>query len=1008
MPHNVLVSKIRCNNPNKKNAAIHNKNHFLYIGTREGTDLTPLKYENTDKFEKEMASSEDYARYIAKRPHSHGLFGNIPLDDINDFSKNIYEISKQKRNIYRGIVSLDSRDAEELGYYDKSKWESYIRSVIPDVAKEFGIGVDKLEWAAAYHAEIDHPHVHYMFWSSERRVNSPFIHPSKQNTCREILSGKMFEEERGNEVINKEIAKKYIKEFGKELMKDEISKISSMTPGIIHNTTFPHKISSNHLYKTTEEIIKLTTMFQGGSFKYKYMRPEIKEQISKIVDLIFENKSVREEYEKYLSSIDKISMTYSPSEAKQKRAVSRNNAINDLRKDLSNIVLKNTKDLLITHKNFAKFAEDILEEHIKNLENDDQLELTDKVQVDDSAFTLIDNNSSLDLANLGIDQLEDIESFSPSLLSDEEEGSNDNTYSFDDTGSVYSGEENYYIKWDKTYKSALNELYNTHDYEKVIELLNSSASKGNVLAINDLGKVCQRGLGCIANEKLAELYYSNAFQGFNILYKVGEKPSMKEYLAYRIGKMFNTGHGTDENIEMAEKWFKTADNNKYAQYSLAKIYMDKDIANGQPSHSYEIINLLKSASEKSAYASYELGNIYRKGYFTDIDSKKSYHHYKAAINKFNEMLKLSSDDTLMYRVGKMYELGLGTEIDLPKATKLFQEAGKLKNRYALYSLAKIYLASDDPKLHEKSIQILNDLYKERPDDDMVLYSLGKIYLDTKTDFHDINKAKEFLEKSSKVGNQFAQYHLGKIYSSPDLVEPDYSLAFSYLKASAAQGNDFAMYQLAILYKNSDLEFYDIGKTIDYFIDSAELGNQFAQYQLGKIYSKPEFERLDYPLAISYLEASAVQGNDFAMYQLGRIYSDKELPFYNIDKAMSFFLEASNHNNSFAQLQLGIMYLWGKGVKSNSDLGKQYLLQAINNGNEFAKQILDSYETYRIQSVMNVSYKIFNNFFDAISNQNDRASTIVADRYYRNLSKKAIIEEQLKNPHKHSNSHESEK
>lgn len=260
MPHNILVSKIRCNNPNKKNAAIHNKNHFLYIGTREGTDLTPLKHENTDKFEKEMASSEDYARYIAKRPHSHGLFGNIPLDDINEFSKDIYEISKQKRNIYRGIVSLDSRDAEELGYYDKSKWETYIRSVIPDVAKEFGIGIDKLEWAAAYHAEIGHPHVHYMFWSSERRVNSPFIHPSKQNTCREILSGKMFEEEHSNEVINKEIAKKYIKEFGKELMKDEISKISSITPGIIHNTTIPHKISNYHLSKTTEEIIKLTTI----------------------------------------------------------------------------------------------------------------------------------------------------------------------------------------------------------------------------------------------------------------------------------------------------------------------------------------------------------------------------------------------------------------------------------------------------------------------------------------------------------------------------------------------------------------------------------------------------------------------------------------------------------------------------------------------------------------------------------------------------------------------------
>lgn len=92
LPHNVLISKIRCGNPNKKSTAIHNKNNFLYIGTREGTDLTPLEEENTEKFEKEMAKPEDYIRYIAKRPHSHGLFGNIPLDDIDNVSKNLYKL----------------------------------------------------------------------------------------------------------------------------------------------------------------------------------------------------------------------------------------------------------------------------------------------------------------------------------------------------------------------------------------------------------------------------------------------------------------------------------------------------------------------------------------------------------------------------------------------------------------------------------------------------------------------------------------------------------------------------------------------------------------------------------------------------------------------------------------------------------------------------------------------------------------------------------------------------
>lgn len=706
MPHNVLVSKIRCHNPNKQNAAIHNRNHFIYIGTREGTDLTPLSYENTVKFEKEMASSEDYVRYIAKRPHSHGLFGNVPLEDINEFSKKIYSISKEKRNIYRGIVSLDFRDAEELGYYDKSKWETYIRSVIPDVAKEFGINIDKLQWAAAYHAEAGHPHVHYMFWSSERKVNSSFIHPSKQATCREILSGKMFEEERSNEVINKTISQDYILEFGKELMSNEISKISAMTSGLIHKTTIPQKITVPQLDKTTEELMNLIPLIpQKGRLNYKFMPPEVKDQINKIVDSILENKSVNEEYEKFLNSVDKISLTYSPSEIKQKHAVWRDNAITDIRKDLSNIILTHAKKELKNHSDYSSYVTILLEQYEKQ-----------------------------------------------------------------------------------------------HDYQ--LDQFDENLMNDNILP-------------------------------------------------------------DDSNIS------------------------------------------------------------------------------------FNQT-----------------------------------------------------------QLHEEAIQILNDLYKERPDDDMISYSLGKVHLDKNTDYYDINKAKDFLEKSSKVGNPFAQYKLGKVYSSPDFGEPDYPLAISYLEASAAQGNDFAMYQLAVLYKNSDLEFYDIGKAIDYFKDSAKSGNQFAQYQLGKVYSKSEFERLDYSLSISYLKASAAQGNDSALYQLGRIYSNEDLPTYNMDLAISYLMKSSNKNNSFAQLQLGIIYLWGKGVKRDTDLGKHYLLQSINNGNEFAQKALDSYETYRLQYVMNVSYKLFNSIFDAISNENDRASTLMADRYFRNLSKKAMIEEQLRNPHKHSQSHEN--
>lgn len=163
MPHNILMSKIRCYNPNKSHSALKNLNYIIYIGTRPGVDLTDVQLDELTALTEENIKTDEpsandrYIHYIAKRQNSQGLFGNFEFTNITEVARNVRNMTDAGVNVYRGIVSLCEEDAIALGYTKKEAWVGYMNSVMNDVGNLFGIPVTSLKWCAAVHMEQGHP-----------------------------------------------------------------------------------------------------------------------------------------------------------------------------------------------------------------------------------------------------------------------------------------------------------------------------------------------------------------------------------------------------------------------------------------------------------------------------------------------------------------------------------------------------------------------------------------------------------------------------------------------------------------------------------------------------------------------------------------------------------------------------------------------------------------------------------------------------------------------------------
>ena len=110
--------------------------------------------------------------YMGERPGverlgKHGLFSQT--DDKINLDAVAEEVSRHEGILWTHVVSLRREDAERLGYNNANAWKELVRRNALQIAQAHKIEPSQIQWYAAFHNTIHHPHIHLMVYSKDAK-----------------------------------------------------------------------------------------------------------------------------------------------------------------------------------------------------------------------------------------------------------------------------------------------------------------------------------------------------------------------------------------------------------------------------------------------------------------------------------------------------------------------------------------------------------------------------------------------------------------------------------------------------------------------------------------------------------------------------------------------------------------------------------------------------------------------------------------------------------------------
>lgn len=422
--------------------------------------------------------------------------------------------------------------------------------------------------------------------------------------------------------------------------------------------------------------------------------------------------------------------------------------------------------------------------------------------------------------------------------------------------------------------------------------------------------------------------------------------------ALLLGLLYDRGIGVALDHDEAIRWYQKAGTNLVSAFILGSYMsqgkgMDTDLVQGKTL-------LEKSASDGFSYANLNLAilkHVNHEAFLPNLEQALALGNNQAGllladyyVSTNEDMAQLAKardiyqqfadkgDKVAQFKLGYMFEYGLGGQADMPMAEKWYLASSQQDEPMAQYLLGHFYQLGrldNKPNYQEAKAWYAKAQHRYAP----AAVALGFIY---ETVDDDYEHAMQSYQVAASQNDPIGQYDLALMSDVGKGREVNEAQAQTMYLNAANQGFTPAMFALAQQYFSGSAGVRDEDEAIHWYKKAAQMGNQDAMYQLGLLSETGVGTSLNYEEAAQYYQQAAKLGDAQATLALARMYTYGLGVQKDAQQAKVLYETLAKQGNAYAQYQLALMYA---ETTDNVKETRALLQQAQNNGSQQARKTL---------------------------------------------------------------------